>query len=152
MSEEKIRSKFIWRPREFQTAVIETVDLTHPVGLEDQMYFYVGDDEDGNPILESVGIIAFETADRKKFTVHYTAEYDGPRENESAESAAKREQYLADKKVQEEADAAAAAEAEKEKADGTDEGEVESGADEEQKGDSGADESDSGAGADNTEV
>lgn len=143
MSEEKTRSKFIWRPREFQTAVIETVDLTHPVGLEDQMYFYVGDDEDGNPILEGVGIIAFETADRKKFAVHYTAEYDGPRENESEASAAKREQYLTDKKAQEDADAAAAAEAEKEKSD--DESEVESGTDEQQKDNAGTDESDSGS-------
>lgn len=142
MSEEKTRSKFIWRPREFQTAVIETVDLTHPVGLEDQMYFYVGDDEDGNPILEGVGIIAFETADRKKFAVHYTAEYDGPRENESEASAAKREQYLTDKKAQEDAAAAAAAEAEKEKSD--DESEVESGADEEPKNDGEADGADSG--------
>lgn len=94
--------QFIWRPKEFKTPPVDGVDIAFPVGIGPDMYYCTGQDEDGNPIFDQVGTIAFPDPSNKKiYEVTYYPQYDGPRENESQESKDAKEQY--DREVQQRA-------------------------------------------------
>jgi hypothetical protein len=86
---------YIWRPKEFKTGPVEGLDLAYPVGIDDVMYFKTEEDEEGNVIFDQVGKIVWpDPSNKKVYEVNYDPQFDGPRENESAESKAAREEYV----------------------------------------------------------
>jgi hypothetical protein len=59
------------------------------------MYFKTEEDEEGNVIFDQVGKIVWpDPSNKKVYEVNYDPQFDGPRENESAESKAAREEYV----------------------------------------------------------